>query len=109
MKRLIRRAVIALENINLQLRVLNDGRNQFHREVLDVLTQAKAPSRCTAMRGEEPQDRCVNPDGHADTRRSDLHVDEAGIAFSYPVGFAGSSEVPSRDGATAQVAEKEGP
>jgi hypothetical protein len=44
-----------------ELRRMNDGRDQFHREVLEVLTQAK-----------------------------------------------GSSEGPSRAGATAQVVEKEG-
>lgn len=55
MKRLIRRAVIALENINLQLRVLNDGRDQFHREVLDVLTEAKGSSEAPSRAGATAQ------------------------------------------------------
>lgn len=40
MKRLIRRAVIALENIEMQLRVLNQGREAFYREVVRFLEKA---------------------------------------------------------------------
>jgi hypothetical protein len=98
----------ALVDIAESLRRLNDGRDQFHREVLEVLTQAKEPARCTAMRGVNPHDRCVHPDGHVEAARSVLHVDETGIAFSHPVGQAGSSADPSGAGATAQVVEKEG-
>jgi hypothetical protein len=99
----------ALLAIHVELRRLNEGRDQFHREVLEVLTQAKAPGRCTAMRGEQPHDRCVHPDGHIEAAGLGLHLDETGIVFKYPVGHAGDSEGPSGAGAAAQVAEKEGP
>ena len=39
-----KRIAVALENIALQLRVMNDDRKQFHREVVDVLTEAKGSS-----------------------------------------------------------------
>lgn len=41
MKTLLKRIAIALENIHMQLRVLNSGRDAFYRELLDVLTAAK--------------------------------------------------------------------
>lgn len=50
-----KRIAIALENIALQLRVLNDGRNEFHREVLDVLTEAKGSSEGPSGAGATAQ------------------------------------------------------
>lgn len=55
MKRLMRRAVIALESIALQLRVMNDDRKQFHREVVDVLTEAKGSSEGPSGAGATAQ------------------------------------------------------
>lgn len=46
------RIAAALENIYMQLRVLNEGRQAFHREVLDVLTAAKDPDG--SLRSEQP-------------------------------------------------------
>ena len=104
MKRLIRRAVIALENVNLQLRVLNDRRNEFHREVLDVLTQAKnaepgpCPSTAPPMFEGGPTDFCSLRVGHDGS-----HESRGGAVWTW-----GEPEGPSGAGATAQVAEKEG-
>ena len=51
-----------------ELRALNSGRDQFHREVLDVLTQAKAPGPCGAVFGEDVfhgvELRCTLDRGH---------------------------------------------
>ncbi len=50
-----KRIAIALENIALQLRVLNDDRKEFHREVVDVLTEAKGSSEGPSGAGATAQ------------------------------------------------------
>lgn len=62
MRKLLKRIAVALENIYMQLRVLNEGRDAFCREVLNVLTQAKsgepgphAPERDTELDDEIEQ------------------------------------------------------
>jgi hypothetical protein len=52
----------ALVDIAESLRRLNDGRDQFHREVLEVLTQAKgpeAPLRCEVCGKPGHVPRCL--------------------------------------------------
>lgn len=76
-----------LGEIGVELKRSNDSRDQFYTEVLDLLVRItedpmagpKSETRCSAMRGPNSWDQCVNPAGHRDQR---LHVDEAGIAFS---------------------------
>ncbi len=106
MKRLIRRAVIALENIAIQLSVLNEGRDQFYREVVDVLTQAKdvepgpCPSTAPPVFEGKVTDFCSLRAGH-----TGLHESRRGVVWTWE----DPSGSPAGAGATAQVVEKEGP
>lgn len=49
----------ALLAIHVELRRLNDGRDQFHREVLDVLSASKSGD-VSSLRSEQP---AAAPDG----------------------------------------------
>lgn len=86
MKRLMRRAVIALENIALQLRVLNDGQgaNQCGDRV---------PSALKYTDGIKRWDVCTREPGHGGDHE----------------GAYGQVWGRCAPGATAQVVEKEGP
>jgi hypothetical protein len=98
--------VRALVGILEELRRLNEGRDQFHREVLEVLTQAKA-ELCGESNYEyidpgfrRPQDvvTCERKEGHP------LDFHEGSGRRWYPENRR-SSEGPSGAGATAQVVE----
>lgn len=54
----------ALLGIHVELRRLNEGRDQFHREVLDVLTQAKGQGVCGDISGGGR--RCLLEPDHED-------------------------------------------
>lgn len=91
----------ALLGIHVELRRLNEGRDSFHREVLEVLTQAKEPARCgeTFQHPQLGTSTCSLQPGHYGE-----HVRSAeGVTFQW------ATEGPSGAGATAQVVEKEGP
>lgn len=94
----------ALTSIAEQLVLLNEGRDQFHREVLEVLTQAKAdpgpcPSTAPPVFQDGPTDFCSLRAGH-----DGLHESRGGVVWTW----GEPDEGPSGAGATAQGVEKEG-
>lgn len=86
-------AARALQEIADELRRMNEGRDQFHREVLEVLTQAKnyPPSKGFGYYAEDPSEMCTarsHPDRRAWHRclrmanHEGLHEDGMGNAFA---------------------------
>lgn len=70
-----------------ELRRLNEGRDQFHREVLEVLTAASEPKSCSSTkRGAQPVvgdphvHKCVLDRGHAGKHASSH--DSEGLRWS---------------------------
>jgi hypothetical protein len=83
----------ALVDIAESFRCMNEGRDSFHREVLEVLTQAKEPARCedTFQHREVGAVKCSLQPGHYGEHRGGAE----GRRFLWP------SEGPSGAGATA--------
>lgn len=66
MTKLLKRIVVALENIYMQLRRRNDQAEAFYREALHVLTQAKADERPPKPVPPDTATACgASPDGGA--------------------------------------------